>query len=107
VGLENTRTHTQKDALACTHSFRLCTKQWHHSSHVHLIAQVDAFALDLEHHAKRSYLGVTCLIQISTGVAVLLHLGRQSGQKHALCARMYATDLVGKTICPHRASLLS
>ena len=35
--------------------------------------QVDAFALDVEHHTARSYLGIMCLIQISTGELISLN----------------------------------
>ena len=32
-----------------------------------VLQQHDSFALDLEHHAKHSYLGFTCLLQITAG----------------------------------------
>ena len=31
------------------------------------LQQHDSFALDLEHHAEHSYLGFTCLLQITAG----------------------------------------
>ena len=32
-----------------------------------VLQQHDSFALDLEHHAEHSYLGLTCLLQINAG----------------------------------------
>ncbi len=34
---------------------------------VHALRRAGEFALDLEHHSHRSYLGLSCLMQISTG----------------------------------------
>lgn len=42
----------------------------------HLLQRLPRFAVDTEHHARHSYLGVTCLIQISTGVRCNERVGR-------------------------------
>lgn len=71
----NSRQHVVRCVGATRHACRNLPVAPHHNNRFTLLdMQVPEFAVDVEHHAARSYLGVTCTIQISTGTLLGLCL---------------------------------
>ena len=59
------------------------------------VRSAGSMALDLEHHSRRSYLGITCLLQLSTGPSSsFLGHGHPPIQSQVMC-------LMETITCPH------
>lgn len=70
------------------------------------VQRAGSVALDLEHHSKRSYLGITCLVQMSTGPGSSHSLQGQLNRPtvDALCSRWECTTNVPCSMAARGAS---